>query len=105
MVLEKTSLIQCDSGTNQAETDEHVMLEADEDGRVIVDAQDMTMSDSRQLLGEPNSHQNERVLETMQVWGCMVKGRLIRIVWYYLYQNDAILFGSAFHKNSTIKHA
>lgn len=33
----------------------------------------------------PNSHWNERVLEVVHVWDCMVEGRLININWYYLY--------------------
>jgi len=35
----------------------------------------------------------------------MVEGILIRIVWYYLYQQDASSLGSPFHKNSTVKRA
>jgi len=38
------------------------------------------------------SHWNERVPKAVQVWDCIVEGRLIRIVWYYLYQQDASSF-------------
>ena len=38
------------------------------------------------------SHQNERDLEAMQVWDIMVEERLIRIGWYYLYQQDTSSF-------------
>jgi len=41
------------------------------------------------LLGKTESHRNERDPEAVQVWDCMVEGRLIRIGWYYLYQQDA----------------
>jgi len=33
----------------------------------------------------------------------MIEGRLIRIVWYYLYQHNAFIFDGSFHKNSTVK--
>jgi hypothetical protein len=39
---------------------------------------------------QTESHQNERDHEAMQGYDCMVEGRLIRIVWYYLYQQDAL---------------
>jgi len=38
------------------------------------------------------SHRSERDPETVQVWDCMAEGRLRRIVWYYLYQQDAYSF-------------
>jgi hypothetical protein len=44
------------------------------------------------LLGKTESHRNERDPEAMQVWDYMVEGRLIKIVWYYLYQQDASSF-------------
>jgi len=33
----------------------------------------------------------------------MVEERFIKIVWYYLYQQIHLLFGSSFHKNFTVK--
>jgi len=44
------------------------------------------------LLGKTKSHRNERDPEAVQVWDYMDEGRLIRIVWYYLYQKDAYSF-------------
>jgi len=44
------------------------------------------------LLGKTESHWNKRDPEEVQVWDCMVEGRLIRIVWCYLYQQDASSF-------------
>jgi hypothetical protein len=44
------------------------------------------------LLGKTESHRNERDHEAVQVWDCMVEGSLIRIVGYYLYQQDASSF-------------
>jgi len=41
---------------------------------------------------QTESHRNERDPEAVHVWGCMVEGRLIRIVWYYLYQQDTSSF-------------
>jgi hypothetical protein len=38
-------------------------------------------SGSWQLLGKTESHRNERDPKVVQVWDCMVEGRLIRIVW------------------------
>ena len=61
----------------------HVTLEAYEGGECF---------GSWQLLGKTESHQNEKDLEAMHVWDCMVEGMLIRIVWYYLYQHDASYF-------------
>jgi hypothetical protein len=74
----------------------HVTPEANEGGE---------WSGSWKLLGKTESHHNERDPEAVQVWDCMVEGRLIRIVWYYLYQKMHLLFGSLFHKNSIIKRA
>ena len=59
---------------------------------MVAGAQGMTMSGSRQLLDRPNPHRNERDPETVQVWDCVIEGRLIRIVWYYSYQQDASSF-------------
>ncbi|AES89939.1 hypothetical protein MTR_4g081990 [Medicago truncatula] len=39
--------------------------------------------------GRIESHRNKRDYEVMHVWDCMVEGRLIRIVRYYLYQQDS----------------
>jgi len=61
----------------------HVTPEADEGGE---------WSGSCMLLGKTESHRNERDPEAVQVWDCMVEERLIRIVWYYLYQQDASSF-------------
>jgi hypothetical protein len=47
---------------------------------------------SDMLLGKTESHRNERDPEAIEVWDCMVEGRLIKIVWYYLYQQDASSF-------------
>jgi len=44
------------------------------------------------LLGKTESHRNERDLVAVQVCDCMDEGILIRIVWYYLYQQDASSF-------------
>jgi len=44
------------------------------------------------LLEKSNPHQNERDPEAMQVCNCMVKGTLIRIVLYYIYQQDESSF-------------
>ena len=41
---------------------------------------------------QTESHPNERDPEAVQVWDCMVEGRLIRIDGYYLYQQDASSF-------------
>jgi len=41
---------------------------------------------------QTESHRNERDPEAMKVLDDMVEGRLIRIVWYYLYQQDSSSF-------------
>jgi len=46
--------VQCGPGTNQAEAGGHVTPMADEGRGVVAGAQGITMSDSRQLLEEPN---------------------------------------------------
>lgn len=52
------------------------------------------------------SHWNESDREAVQVCDRMVEGRIIRIVWCYLYQQEMhLLFDSPFHKNSTVKCA
>jgi hypothetical protein len=60
-----------------------IMLEVDEDRKWF---------GSWKLLGKTESHRNERDPKVVQVWDCMVEGRLVRIVWYYLYQQDASSF-------------
>jgi len=47
------------------------------------------------LLSKTKSHRNERDPEAVQVWDFMVKGRLIRIVWSYIYKQDASSFSVA----------
>ena len=39
-----------------------------------------------------NSHRNERDPKIVQACDCMVEGMLIRINWYYLYQQDTSSF-------------
>ena len=41
---------------------------------------------------KPNSHRNERDPKAVQLWDCVIEGKLIRINWYYLYQQDALSF-------------
>jgi len=45
-----------------------------------------------ELLGELNSHMNERDPKIMEVWDYMVGGRLIRIVWYNVNKQYAFYF-------------
>jgi len=40
---------------------------------MVAGAQGMTMGDSRQHLGKPNTHQNERDPEVMRIQDCMIK--------------------------------
>jgi len=41
---------------------------------------------------QTESHWNERDLEATQGHECMVEGRLIRIVWYCIYQQDTLAY-------------
>ena len=62
-------------------------------GNVTHEADDgKEWSDSWQLLGKIQSHWNGRDPETVQTCDCIIEGRLIWIVWYYLYQQDASSF-------------
>ena len=53
---------------------------------------DVTLETEEGGESSPNSHQNERDPEHVQGLDCMVEGRLIKIDWYYLYEQDASSF-------------
>ncbi|AES65301.2 hypothetical protein MTR_2g037820 [Medicago truncatula] len=103
MVSEQTSPVRCGSGMNQAEVGGHVTPTADESKGVVAGAQGTTMSSSQQFINEPNQIGMRGIPRPCRYGTAWLKEDLYELFGTTYINKMHLLFGSTFHKNSTVK--
>jgi len=90
---------------NKAEAGGHVTPTTHEDRGVVAGAQGTTMSGSRQFLEEPNYIGMRGILRSYMYGTTWLKEDLSELFGTTYINKMHFLFGSPFHKNSTVKRA